>query len=86
MYIPVFKSPVICPVSIVSYSTCRYDLRYSSCILRNDQYSVLKVYTHTFSVERENVDMVIDNYFEKALGIKDTDVDGKKYFKHSCNT
>ena len=38
-----------------------------------------KVYTHTFSHEREKVDTVIDNYFEKLLGINDTDVDLKKY-------
>ncbi len=38
-----------------------------------------KVYTHTFSEEREKVDGVIDNYFEKALGINNEDVDIKKY-------
>ena len=38
-----------------------------------------KVYTHTFSEEREKVDDVIDNYFEKTLGIKNTDIDLKKY-------
>ncbi len=37
-----------------------------------------KVYTHTFSDERMKVDAVIDDYFEKALGIKE-DVDQKKY-------
>jgi integrase len=37
-----------------------------------------KVYTHTFSDERIKVDTVIDDYFEKALGIKE-DVDQKKY-------
>jgi integrase len=38
-----------------------------------------KVYTHTFSEEREKVDTVIDNYFEKVLRIKDNDIDLKKY-------
>ncbi len=38
-----------------------------------------KVYTHTFSEEREKVDGVIDNYFEKALGINSESIDIKKY-------
>lgn len=38
-----------------------------------------KVYTHTFSDEREKVDLIIDGYFEKTLGIKEYDVDMKKY-------
>lgn len=38
-----------------------------------------KVYTHTFSEEREKVDVVIDDYFEKVLGIKNEDIDIKKY-------
>lgn len=29
-----------------------------------------KVYTHTFSDEREKVDNVINNFFEESLGIK----------------
>ena len=38
-----------------------------------------KVYTHTFSEEREKVDNIIDDYFEKTLKIKDNDIDLKKY-------
>ncbi len=38
-----------------------------------------KVYTHTFSAEREKVDTVIDNYFETVIGIKENDIDLKKY-------
>ncbi len=38
-----------------------------------------KVYTHTFSEEREKVDGVIDNYFKTALGINDEGFDTKKY-------
>ncbi|MDF2608916.1 MAG: Integrase [Lachnospiraceae bacterium] len=38
-----------------------------------------RIYTHTFSEEREKVDIAIDNFFEKALGIKDDGIDLKKY-------
>lgn len=38
-----------------------------------------KVYTHTFSEEREKVDLIIDDYFEKTLRIKDYDTEAKKY-------
>lgn len=38
-----------------------------------------KVYTHTFSDEREKVDLIIDGYFEKTLGIKEYKIDMKKY-------
>lgn len=38
-----------------------------------------KVYTHTFSEEREKVDTVIDDYFKEVLGVKDISIDLKKY-------
>ncbi|BBF41960.1 prophage LambdaBa04, site-specific recombinase, phage integrase family [Lachnospiraceae bacterium KM106-2] len=38
-----------------------------------------KVYTHTFSEEREKVDTIIDNYFETTLGIKKQKIDINKY-------
>lgn len=38
-----------------------------------------KVYTHTFSDEREKVDAVIDNYFESVMKTANNDVDIKKY-------
>jgi integrase len=38
-----------------------------------------KVYTHTFSEEREKVDEVIDDYFEKVLGAKNENIDTQKY-------
>ncbi|WP_455718740.1 hypothetical protein [Anaerosporobacter sp.] len=38
-----------------------------------------KVYTHTFSDEREKVENMIDNYFQETLGIKKDDIDKKKY-------
>lgn len=38
-----------------------------------------KIYMQTFSEEREKVDVVIDDYFEKTLGITDDDIDMKKY-------
>ena len=38
-----------------------------------------KVYTHTFSEEREKVDIVIDSYFEQVLEKKSDDVNYKKY-------
>lgn len=38
-----------------------------------------KVYTHTFSEEREKVDKEIDNYFEETLGLKKSEMDREKY-------
>ncbi len=38
-----------------------------------------KVYTHTFSDEREKVDMVIDNYFEDMIGNNAEIFNMKKY-------
>jgi integrase len=38
-----------------------------------------KVYTHTFSKEREIVDTAIDNYFESVVGVTENDIDLKKY-------
>jgi integrase len=38
-----------------------------------------KVYTHTFSKEREIVDEVIDDYFQKMLQVKSENVDIQKY-------
>lgn len=38
-----------------------------------------QVYMQTFSEEREKVDIVIDDYFEKELRIKNEDIDIKKY-------
>ncbi|WP_313132581.1 site-specific integrase [Anaerocolumna sp.] len=38
-----------------------------------------KVYTHTFSKEREIVDEVIDDYFQKMLQVKNENVDIQKY-------
>jgi integrase len=38
-----------------------------------------KVYTHTFSEERQKVDRSIDEFFVKALGINTDDIDIKKY-------
>lgn len=38
-----------------------------------------KVYTHTFSDEREKVDATIDNYFKKIVSPVKTDIDLKKY-------
>lgn len=38
-----------------------------------------KVYTHTFSEEREKVDEVIDDYFEKVLGTTNENIDTQKY-------
>lgn len=38
-----------------------------------------KVYTHTFSEEREKVDSIIDDYFKNLLKIANNDIDIKKY-------
>lgn len=38
-----------------------------------------KVYTHTFTEDREEVDATINNYFETIIGIKEQDIDMKKY-------
>ena len=33
-----------------------------------------RVYTHTFSPERQKVDTMIDTYFEEQFGISDSDL------------
>lgn len=38
-----------------------------------------KVYTHTFSKEREEVDKTIDNFFEEVLGLTENEIDLPKY-------
>jgi integrase len=38
-----------------------------------------KIYMQTFSEEREKVDVVIDDYFEKTLGITNENIDTQKY-------